>query len=159
LVYSVDLDFSKEQFPIVYKYGIYNLIENNFIEFEGGENRVLNDSLASSKHTIVNDAFAVFPNTTWKGAGVAIPVFSLRSQSSFGIGEFSDLKLLVDWSKLVGLKMIQILPVNDTSATMTNTDSYPYAAISAFALHPIYINLLDVINPKFKSLINFLNFN
>ena len=152
--YSVDLDFSKEQFPIVYKYGIYNLIENKFIQFEGGENRVLNDSLASSKHTIVNDAFAVFPNTTWKGAGVAIPVFSLRSQSCFGIGEFSDLKLLVDWSKLVGLKMIQILPVNDTSATMTNTDSYPYAAISAFALHPIYINLFDVINPKFKSLIN-----
>jgi 4-alpha-glucanotransferase len=152
--YSVDLDFSKEQFPIAYKYGVYDVIEKKFIQFETGENRFLNDSTTLQKHTIINDAFAVLPNTTWKGAGVAIPVFSLRSQSSFGIGEFTDLKLLVDWSKNVGLKMIQILPINDTSATMTNADSYPYAAISAFALHPIYINLLNVINPKHKNLIN-----
>jgi 4-alpha-glucanotransferase len=152
--YSVDLDFSKEQFPVAYKYGVYNVTEKKFVQFESGENRFLNDSTTPKKHTIINDTFAFLPNTTWKGAGVAIPVFSLRSQSGFGIGEFTDLKLLVDWSKVVGLKMIQILPINDTSATMTNADSYPYAAISAFALHPIYINLLNVINPKHKSLKN-----
>lgn len=154
LHYSVDLDFTKEPFPVAYKYGVYNATEKKFLQFEAGENRFLNDSTTPQKHTIINDAFAVLPNTTWKGAGVAIPIFSLRSQSCFGIGEFTDLKLLVDWSKNVGLKMIQILPINDTSATITNADSYPYAAISAFALHPIYINLLNVINRKHKSLIN-----
>jgi len=40
-----------------------------------------------------------------------------------------------------GLKLIQILPVNDTTATHSWMDSYPYNAISAFALHPIYLNL------------------
>ena len=58
-----------------------------------------------------------------------------------GVGEFADLKLMVDWAVKAGMKMIQILPVNDTVATNTWTDSYPYAAISVFALHPIYLNL------------------
>ena len=79
--------------------------------------------------------------TRGRGRGVAIPVFSLRSENSFGVGEFEDLKLLADWGRQAGLKLIQILPVNDTTATHTWADSYPYAAISAFALHPIYLNL------------------
>ncbi len=75
---------------------------------------------------------------------MAIPVFSLRSEQSFGVGEFHDLKRLADWCRQTGLKLIQILPVNDTVATHTQLDSYPYAAISAFALHPIYLHLEDV---------------
>lgn len=93
------------------------------------------------------------PANTWKGAGVAIPVFSLRSRSSFGIGEFSDIKLLADWAHKTGLKVIQLLPVNDTSATFTKKDSYPYAAISAFALHPVYINLAKVAGKKGTAII------
>ena len=84
---------------------------------------------------------------------MAIPVFSLRSENSFGVGEFEDLKLLADWSAQAGLKLIQILPVNDTTATHTWTDSYPYAAISAFALHPLYLNLAAVANVKNKKLL------
>ncbi|MEL7147751.1 MAG: 4-alpha-glucanotransferase, partial [Bacteroidota bacterium] len=72
---------------------------------------------------------------------VAIPVFSLRSRQGMGVGEFADLKLMVDWAVKAGMKLIQILPVNDTVATNTWTDSYPYAAISVFALHPIYLNM------------------
>jgi 4-alpha-glucanotransferase len=79
--------------------------------------------------------------TPWRGAGTAVPVFSLRSERSFGVGEFLDLPLLADWARRAALKLIQILPVNDTSATHTWMDSYPYAAISAFALHPLYLNL------------------
>ncbi len=77
----------------------------------------------------------------WKGAGVAVPVFSLKSSSSFGIGEFLDLKLLADWCNKVGLKMIQILPINDTRTDGSWDNSYPYKAISTKALHPIYLNL------------------
>ena len=72
---------------------------------------------------------------------MAIPVFGLRTENSLGVGEFADLKRLVDWCHQVGLKLIQILPVNDSIATHTWMDSYPYAAISAFALHPLYLNV------------------
>lgn len=81
---------------------------------------------------------------TWKAAGVAVPVFSLKSRYSFGTGEFSDLKLLADWCHIVGLKMIQILPINDSSTDGSWSDSYPYKAISTNALHPIYINLSEI---------------
>ncbi len=77
----------------------------------------------------------------WKAAGVAVPVFSLKSNNSFGIGEFLDLKLLADWCNKVGLKMIQILPINDTRTDGSWDNSYPYKAISTKALHPIYLNL------------------
>ena len=77
----------------------------------------------------------------WKGAGVAVPVFSLNSKENFGIGEFLDLKKLADWCSKVGLKMIQILPINDTRTDDSWDNSYPYKAISTKALHPIYLNL------------------
>jgi 4-alpha-glucanotransferase len=140
----IRIDLSKEDFPFAYKYGVYNLKEKRFVRYENGNNRLLSAEPAKKRMTVVHDGFIHLPNDTWKGAGVAIPVFSLRSKNSFGVGEFTDLKLLVDWAKTVGLKLIQILPVNDTIATHTWKDSYPYAAISAFALHPLYINMENV---------------
>lgn len=80
----------------------------------------------------------------WKGAGVAVPVFSLKSKYDFGVGEFLDLKLLADWCAKVGLKMIQILPINDTRTDDSWDNSYPYKAISTKALHPIYLNLYEM---------------
>ena len=74
-------------------------------------------------------------------AGVAVPVFSLRSEDGCGIGEFLDLKKLADWCVMTGLKMIQILPINDTTTDGGWGDSYPYKSISTKALHPIYLNL------------------
>ncbi len=146
--YTADVDLSKSEFPVSYKYGVYDTVHKRFVHFEDGNNRLVYDAVVKNKQTIVNDAFAVLPNTSWKGTGIAIPVFSLKSEQSFGVGEFTDIKQLVDWSKQVGMKMIQILPINDTTATYTNADSYPYAAISAFALHPIYLNLSKVANKK-----------
>lgn len=69
-------------------------------------------------------------------AGVAVPLFSLYSSSSLGIGEFPDLKLLIDWCKLTGMSMIQLLPLNDVGFTFT-----PYDAQSMFALDPMYLSL------------------
>ena len=143
--YTVSLDLSNSTFPFTYKYGVFDIDANMFVRFEAGNNRSLNDEISKEKLTIISDGFAVLPATGFKGAGVAIPVFSLRSEKSFGVGEFSDLKLLVDWAKEAGLKLIQILPVNDTTATHTFTDSYPYAAISAFALHPLYLHLPAIV--------------
>ena len=150
---SVRVDLSNQSFPVSYKYGVYDVERKVFVRHEAGNNRILYDAPAPDKYTIVNDGFAVLPADTWKGAGVAIPVFSLRSENSFGVGEFEDLKGLADWSAQAGLKLIQILPVNDTTATHSWTDSYPYAAISAFALHPLYLNLAAVANVKNKKLL------
>lgn len=152
--WSIKLNLPEEPKSLFYKYGIYNVEQKKFIRLEGGEDRLLNQSNSYNKLTILHDGFVQLPNSTWKGAGVSIPVFSLRSKKSFGVGEFSDLKLLVDWAKKAGLKLIQILPVNDTTATKSRTDSYPYAAISAFALHPVYINLELVAGKKHKALLS-----
>ena len=159
--YAVALDLTTDLFPIAYKYGVYDTIQKAFIQFEQGNNRILYEPAQKLQQTILHDGFMEMPNLSWKGAGVAIPVFSLRSENSFGVGEFNDLKLLVDWSKKVGLKLIQILPVNDTTATHTWTDSYPYAAISAFALHPMYLNLDLLVDATLeKELVKLkLNFN
>ncbi len=83
----------------------------------------------------------IFDRKNYRGAGTAIPVFSLRTENDFGIGEFLDLKKMVDWAVETGQNVIQLLPVNDTTMLHTWEDSYPYNPNSAFALHPQYINL------------------
>ncbi len=148
--FSVQLDLRGQTFPFAYKYGIFDVAKKTFVRYEDGANRLLKDEITPDKHTVVQDGFVVLPPQYWRGAGVAIPVFALRSERSFGAGEFADLKLLADWGKQVGLKLIQLLPLNDTSATHSWKDSYPYAAISAFALHPIYLNLAAVANAQNK---------
>ncbi|HOA37519.1 MAG TPA: 4-alpha-glucanotransferase [Flavihumibacter sp.] len=150
--WTVALSIPKESLPISYKYGVYNHNSKKFKYFEAGENRQLFGD-ADNTTTIVHDGFAHFLNNTWRGAGVAIPVFSLRSKKSHGVGEFTDIPLLVDWAAEVGMKLIQLLPVNDTTNTGTWTDSYPYNANSAFALHPLYLNLETVAGKKHAALL------
>ena len=76
-----------------------------------------------------------------KLAGTLVPVFSLRTRKSAGIGDFGDLKVMIDFVASTGQKVLQLLPVNDTTITHTWTDSYPYSCISVFAIHPQYANL------------------
>ena len=153
--WTIRLDLTQEDFPLGYKYGIWDHTGNRFLGFETGNNRTLYaPSAGQKKHLItLHDGFMRMPNNTWKGAGVAIPVFSLRSKKSWGVGEFTDLPLLADWAKSVGLKIIQLLPINDTTATHTWTDSYPYSAISAFALHPIFLNVEQLAGKKHAALL------
>ena len=155
--FTILIDLSQEDFPVAYTYGVYDIVENRFVALEESNNRVLYEGVAPDTFTVVNDGYANIQAGAFKGAGVAIPVFSLRSANGFGVGEFSDIKLLADWSKKVGLKLIQLLPVNDTTATHSYTDSYPYAAISAFALHPLYLHLPAVVNKENKALLTSLN--
>ena len=84
---------------------------------------------------------ANFPVYPWKGAGTVIPVFSLRSEGSFGVGDFGDLKLMIDWCDKTRQRVLQVLPINDTTITHTWQDSYPYNSISIYALHPQYCDL------------------
>ncbi|CAN5129293.1 4-alpha-glucanotransferase [soil metagenome] len=153
--HHVQVHIIKAEMSVKYKYGIYNNKLKKIIAIESGEDRVLISDQQSQSFTIIHDGFVQITRR-WKGAGVAVPVFSLRSKNSFGVGEFTDLKLLIDWAKQTGLKMVQILPVNDTTATHTACDSYPYAAVSAFALHPIYINVAAVAGNEHASVLKAL---
>ena len=113
--------------PTEYKYFIR---ENHQIRWEDGPNRILPEGKDRTW-----DWFGFTERQTMKG--VAVPLFSLRTNDDFGIGEFADLPKLGDWCVANGLKIIQILPINDTTAHFDWHDSYPYNAISAFALNPI----------------------
>lgn len=149
--WTIKLDLSDQVLPLAYKYGIYQVQDKKFVQYEEGDNRIIQNEGGRKKLVVYHDGFAHFTNNSWKGAGLAIPVFSLRSKESFGVGEFSDIKLLVDWARRTGLKMVQLLPVNDTMSSFSWQDSYPYSAISAYALHPLYINLWKVAGKNYKS--------
>ena len=142
--WSGEVKVSVAEFPIHYKYLIQN--EEGQTQFwEKSPDRIIHLPAGEQPDDIeIGDDKFDFPQYPWKGVGAAIPVFSLRRKNGFGVGEFTDLKLLVDWANEVGIKLIQILPVNDTVAKHTWQDSYPYAAISVYALHPIYINLQEI---------------
>ncbi len=86
----------------------------------------------------------LFDRPGFRGAGVAVPVFSLRSADDFGIGDFRDLHALTDWAAATGLCIIQLLPVSDTTRKGQWKDSYPYSPISSFALHPLYLRLQEI---------------
>ncbi len=87
---------------------------------------------------------ALFDRPGFRGAGTAVPVFSLRTADDFGMGDFRDLRPLVDWAVATGQCIIQLLPVNDTTRRGEWEDSYPYSPISSFALHPLYLRLQDL---------------
>ena len=86
----------------------------------------------------------IFDQPGFRGAGTAIPVFSLRSEEGFGVGEFRDIPKFVDWMERTGQSVLQLLPINDTTRHGEWGDSYPYSPVSSFALHPIYIHLPEV---------------
>ena len=141
-VWKADIPVASDELPFEYKYVIIDNRSGKVVTWEERDNRYFPlQELSRNQVSICTDEYFHYPVGNWKGAGVAIPVFSLRSESGTGVGEFTDLIPLVDWSAKTGMKLIQVLPVNDTVATHTWVDSYPYAAISVHALHPIYANL------------------
>lgn len=137
---EISLKGAEQTDSIHYKYVIYDLHSGAVVDMEYGENRTI-WGITPDMTLLQNDRCFRRTQPKWKGAGVAIPVFSLRTEHDFGIGEFLDLKEMADWAAMTGQKMIQTLPINDTTLTHTNRDSYPYNAVSVFALHPIYINI------------------
>lgn len=115
---------------------------NNNICWEARMNRTLIiPKIAKGRKETVSVEMANFPIPADRIAGTAVPVFSLRSEGSFGVGDFGDLKKMIDWVSMTGQRILQVLPINDTTITKTWTDSYPYSSISIFALHPQYTDL------------------
>ena len=140
--WMVDVELDAEE-AIEYKYATCDPETGELIEFEEGENRRLEAHAIGQEQCswIQDQEFRRDPRSGFRGAGVAIPVFSLRSETSCGVGEFADLVPFGHWARGLGMKLLQILPIHDTTAARDWTDSYPYSAISCFALHPIYLRL------------------
>lgn len=140
-VWKAAIPVKKLPDTLEYKYVLFEKKTGKITTWEAGENRKLHPKTDKARLTKTNDGYFRFPEYSLKAAGVSIPVFSLKTKDSFGTGEFTDLKSMIDWAYSTGLKMVQVLPVNDTISTHTFLDSYPYKAISVFALHPLFLNI------------------
>jgi 4-alpha-glucanotransferase len=107
--------------------------------WETGFNRVIDlPEMRNGNMLVYELSQAFFELWNRKLAGTLVPVFSLRSKTSFGVGDFGDLKKMIDFVSKTHQRVLQVLPINDTTITHTWTDSYPYSCISIFALHPQY---------------------
>lgn len=131
---SVNLD--AVQLPLEYKYVVIDDQTNELLAWEEGENRLLTEPLNDGEVRVLYGGLLRLKEKMWRAAGVVVPVFSLRSEHSCGVGDFGDLQRLVDWAVATGMKVIQLLPVNDTTTDGHWHDSYPYNITSCFALHP-----------------------
>lgn len=155
-VWSINIDLAKTGGEFDYKYLILDAKSGEIKTWEARGNRhFIVPQTTDDEAVVLSDSQVVVSSRTWKGAGVAVPVFSLRSEKSFGVGEFADLRLLVDWAVETEQRMIQILPINDTTMTGTWHDSYPYSANSIYALHPQYLRLEEVGKLKEKSRVKY----
>ncbi len=144
-VWELNIPLSGLKIPFEYKFLIINKKTGQVSGWETTSNRIFGILASTKGEQIVIDGIRFAnPKENWKGAGTAIPVFSIRSEKDFGVGDFIDIKKMVDWCALTGQKILQILPINDTTMTGTWVDSYPYKANSIFALHPMYLRLDQV---------------
>ena len=154
--WTVTLNAASLEFPLEYKFVACNADTKEVEEWEAHNNRLLCiDGMKKGEIYLTPESEVRFTSSARKVAGTAIPVFSLRSEGSFGVGDFGDLKKLIDWAVSTHQQAIQILPINDTTITNTWMDSYPYNSISIYAFHPMYIDLRQLGKLKDKEALTF----
>lgn len=138
----VNLDASRLPETMEFKFVVLDDEDDVTPLWENGMNRtIILPNIKQGEVVVYELAQAYFPVYPWKGAGTVVPVFSLRSEGSFGVGDFGDLMKAVDWCDRTRQRVLQVLPINDTGITHTWQDSYPYNSISIYALHPQYTDL------------------
>ena len=140
--WAVDIDASQFHGEHIELKFVVTNASGHMMMWECGYNRCLTMPDMKKGETVVyglNQAFFEIWNR--RLAGTLVPVFSLRTRKSAGIGDFGDLKMMIDLMANTGQRVLQLLPINDTTITHTWTDSYPYSCISIFAIHPQYADL------------------
>ena len=145
------ISFDADKLPQTFEFKFVALDEEIDVTplWENGMNRTVSLPHLETGDVVVYELTqAYFPVYPWKGAGTVIPIFSLRSEGSFGVGDFGDLKLMVDWCDKTKQRVLQVLPINDTNITHTWQDSYPYNSINIYALHPQYTDFRQL--PEIK---------
>ena len=116
---------------IEFKFVAINTQNQSLSLWETENNRSLSIPIVNKGKTLVyslNQAF--FDICDIRLAGTLIPLFSLRTNNSFGIGDFGDLKRMIDFMSCTNQRVLQLLPINDTTASHTWKDSYPYSCVS-----------------------------
>lgn len=137
-----EIHLNAERLPSEFKYKFIKRYLNGTVVWEDGEDYYVQIPAIDEDETLsIEHSADRFGGAKPRYAGVALPVFSLRSESDCGVGEFLDIKQLADWAAATGQRVIQLLPINDTTTDGSWRDSYPYNCISVMALHPIYINI------------------
>ncbi len=138
--WEIHLDASKLTSEFRYKF-IKRFPDGTYIWESGDDYHLQLPPLGEDETFSIEHSSDRFGAPRPRYAGVAVPVFSLRSENDCGVGEFADIKLMADWVAATGQRFIQLLPINDTTTDGSWRDSYPYNCISVTALHPIYINI------------------
>lgn len=134
-----------DQLPDLFEYKYVVQTSGNgtvsFLWEEGFDRKFIKVDCMKDSCTILNDhPVRIVPHKV-RLAGSAVPLFALRSQNSCGIGDFGDLRIMIDLISQSGMNLLQLLPLNDTTRSYDQRDSYPYSAISGYAIHPVYMNL------------------
>ena len=112
------------------------------VMWETCDNRKLKlDAMEAGDVCVIEEDQSFFAMCNRRLAGTLVPLFSLRTEGSFGVGDFGDLAAMTDLVADTGQRVLQLLPINDTTTSRRWTDSYPYSCISIFALNPIYVDL------------------
>ena len=130
-------------FPVTYRYAVRRAAAAPDTEpdLEAGDNRIAAWEEGGAPRALASDGGWLRTASPWRGAGLAVPLFSVRSDGGCGAGSFGDIAPLATWCARAGLRVLQLLPVVDTRVAGDWTDSYPYSAVSAFALHPLYMDV------------------
>lgn len=150
-LWQIDLDLSTlgdAENCFEYHYCIFDTVTRQRIHTESRVRHISLEDVPNKLNgllTITHDlGYEASTDWLWRSAGIAIPVFSLRSERALGSGEFMDLKLLGDWARQTGISLLQLLPINDSTVNYSWDDQYPYSAISVYALHPQYLSIQDL---------------
>ena len=140
-LWSVTLDAENLSAGNIYFKVIKTDIDGNAL-WEEGENRtIILSECEGSTAVSYTLPHVVFPSKNIRLAGTVIPLFSIRSQKGWGIGDFGDIKLMAEWLRATGQNILQLLPLNDTTIFGGDEDSYPYNCVSVYALNPIYMDM------------------
>ena len=136
-------DINPSELPQAFEFKFVAVSPNSSTcTWESRDNRhIALPTTTTGELTVIELGEAAFSSRMPRIAGTVIPVFSLRSNGGCGVGDFGDLKMMIDWVALTGQHILQILPINDTTISHTWADSYPYNSISIYALHPQYTDL------------------
>ncbi|MEO1061360.1 MAG: 4-alpha-glucanotransferase [Actinomycetota bacterium] len=135
--WTADVELSVPSTGLAYKYVVVGG-EPGGVTWEEGPDRIVPPT--SDRPVTVTDQGLGWRGEPWRGAGIVLPLFSLRVRGGGGVGRYTDLEPFADWAAAAGLSVIQLLPLNDTTLTHGPEDSYPYSPISSVALHPLYVD-------------------
>lgn len=139
--FCVEIPRDTPQFD--YKYVIRD--EDGVIEWEERDNRRYLPSWRGEDVVVYHDWLFQRQPTLFKGAGLLVPLFAVHSEKSVGrIGEFDDLKLLIDLAVKANLLMLQLLPMQDVNCYFAKDEGSPSKQVSAFAFNPMYLTLRNV---------------